>query len=68
MLADDEERSRNFTRAFSCCPLASGLAEGGYRRYGLNANRAGTFLAWPRAVKKKYPVKRPAVSPPTSSR
>lgn len=34
--------------------LSSGLVEEAYRRYGLRANRAGTYLAWFRAVSKKY--------------
>ncbi len=40
--------------------LSSGLVDEAYRRYGLHANRAGTYLAWFRAVAKKYPHKRPA--------
>ena len=40
--------------------LSSGLAEEAYQRYGLAANRAGTYLAWFRAVAKKYPHKLPA--------
>jgi len=40
--------------------LSSGLVEEAYRRYGLHANRAGTYLAWFRAVAKKYPHKKPA--------
>jgi hypothetical protein len=40
--------------------LASGLADEAYRRYGLRANRAGTYVAWFRAVAKKYPHKKPA--------
>ena len=39
--------------------LSSGLADEAYTRYGLTANRAGTHLAWFRAVKRKYPDKRP---------
>jgi hypothetical protein len=39
--------------------LSSGLVEEAYRRYGLRANRAGTYLAWFRAVAKKYPHKAP---------
>lgn len=39
--------------------LSSGLADEAYRRYGLEANRAGTYLAWFRAVVKKYPHKQP---------
>ncbi len=38
--------------------LSSGMADEAYRRYGLTANRAGTYLAWFRAVVKKYPNKR----------
>jgi hypothetical protein len=34
--------------------LSSGLVEEAYRGYGLRANRAGTYLAWFRAVSKKY--------------
>jgi tetratricopeptide (TPR) repeat protein len=37
--------------------LASGLADEAYDRYGLVANRAGTYLAWFRAVARKYPHK-----------
>ncbi|MBN1425736.1 hypothetical protein JXA88_14380 [Candidatus Fermentibacteria bacterium] len=40
--------------------LSSGFAEDAYRRYGLTANRAGTYLAWFRAVAKKYPHKEKA--------
>lgn len=38
--------------------LSSGLADEAYARYGLLANRASTYLAWFRAVEKKYPKKR----------
>ncbi len=37
--------------------LSSGLADEAYERYGLTANRAGTYLAWFRAVTKKYPAR-----------
>ncbi len=40
--------------------LSSGLADEAYRRYGIEANQAGTYLAWFRAVAKKYPHKQPA--------
>lgn len=40
--------------------LSSGLVDEAYRRYGLRANRAGTCLAWFRAVAKKYPHKKQA--------
>ncbi len=40
--------------------LSSELVYEAYQRYGLAANRAGTYLAWFRAVAKKYPHKRPA--------
>ena len=40
--------------------LSSGLVEEAYTRYGLEANRRGTYLAWFRAVTKKYPHKQPA--------
>ena len=35
--------------------LGSGMAEEAYRRYGLRANRRGTYLATYRAVAGKYP-------------
>jgi hypothetical protein len=35
--------------------LSSGLVDEAYQRYGLLANQAGTYLAWFRAVTKKYP-------------
>jgi hypothetical protein len=37
--------------------LSSGLVEEAYSRYGLRANRRGTYLATFRAVAKKYPHK-----------
>jgi len=37
--------------------LSSALVDEAYRRYGLTANRAGTYLAWFRAVARKYPDK-----------
>ena len=40
--------------------LSSGLVDEAYGQYGLTANRAGTYLAWFRAVAKKYPQKKPA--------
>ena len=40
--------------------LSSGLVDEAYERYGLRANRAGTYLAWFRAVAKAYPHKKPA--------
>ena len=40
--------------------LSSGLVDEAYVRYGLRANRAGTYLAWFRAVARRYPHKRPA--------
>ena len=39
--------------------LASGMVEEAYRRYGLTANRGGTYLATFRAVTKRYPSKAP---------
>lgn len=39
--------------------LSSGLVDEAYERYGLQANRAGTYLAWFRAVARKYPHKEP---------
>ena len=40
--------------------LSMGLVEEAYERYGLRANRSGTYTAWFRAVAKKYPDKTPA--------
>ncbi len=40
--------------------LSSGLVDDAYSRYGLRANRAGTYLAWFRAVVRKYHHKDPA--------
>ncbi|RLE22638.1 MAG: hypothetical protein DRJ65_13465 [Acidobacteria bacterium] len=37
--------------------VSSGLKDEAYQRYGLTANRKGTYLAWFRAVAKKYPAK-----------
>jgi hypothetical protein len=37
--------------------LSSGLVDEAYRRYGLEANQAGTYLATFRAVARKYPHK-----------
>ena len=39
--------------------LSSGRVEEAYTRYGLRANRGGTYLATFRAVARKYPHKRP---------
>ena len=39
--------------------LSSGSIDEAYRRYGLLANRAGTYLTWFRAVARKYPHKEP---------
>ena len=39
--------------------LSSGFEEEAYARYGLGANRAGTYLAWFRAVCKRYPDREP---------
>jgi len=40
--------------------LSSGMIEEAYERYGLSANRAGSYLATFRAVAKRYPTKRAA--------
>lgn len=40
--------------------LSQGRSEEAYTRYGLSANRAGTYLAWFRAVQRKYPDRSPA--------
>ena len=39
--------------------LSSGLIDEAYHRYGLLANQASTYLAWFRAVARKYPHKEP---------
>ena len=39
--------------------LSMGLTEEAYDRYGLHANRSGTYTAWFRAVARKYPEKKP---------
>ncbi len=40
--------------------LSSGLQDEAYTRYGLTANQAGTYVAWFRAVARKYQHKKPA--------
>ncbi len=40
--------------------LSSGLVDEAYARYGLRAHRAGTYVAWFRALARAYPHKRPA--------
>jgi len=40
--------------------LARGLAEEAYRRYAVEANRKTTYLASFRAIRKKYPHRKPA--------
>jgi tetratricopeptide (TPR) repeat protein len=40
--------------------LSSGLVDEAYRRYGIEANMAGTYLAWFRSIARKYPHKAPA--------
>jgi hypothetical protein len=37
--------------------LSAGRVDEAYARYGLTANRAGTYVAWFRAISKKYPHK-----------
>ncbi len=61
----EQKRGRNdspvaIARTCEEVMLSSGLVEETYQRYGLEANRAGTYLAWFRAVVKKYPHKEPA--------
>jgi len=58
----EDERGLNdspvaIARACEEVLLSSGLADEAYQRYGLVANQAGTYLAWFRAVAKKYPHK-----------
>lgn len=40
--------------------LSAGRVDEAYERYGLVANQARTYLAWFRAVAKKYPHKKPS--------
>ncbi len=40
--------------------LDAGLVDEAFERYGLLANRAGTYVAWFRAVVRKYPQRTPA--------
>jgi tetratricopeptide (TPR) repeat protein len=40
--------------------LSSGMVDEAYRRYGLLANQTGTYLAWFRAVAKRYPNRNPS--------
>ena len=40
--------------------LSSGLVDEAYARYGIRSQRSGTYLAWFRAVAKRYPQKSPA--------
>jgi hypothetical protein len=47
-------------RACEAVLLVAGQRDEAYRRYALMANQAGTYLAWFRAVLKKYPEKTPA--------
>ena len=47
-------------RACEAVLLSSGMVDEAYRKYGLQANQAGTYLAWFRAVQKKYPHKQAA--------
>jgi hypothetical protein len=56
---EQEDRPVAIARACEEILLSSGLADEAYRRYGLLANRAGTYLAWFRAVAKKYPQRKP---------
>ena len=57
---EQDDRPVAVARACEEILLSSGLVEEAYRRYGLMANRAGTYLAWFRAVAKKYAFKEPA--------
>jgi len=61
----EEDRGLNDNPVAIACAceevlLSSGFVDEAYRRYGIEANRAGTYLAWFRAVAKKYPHKAPA--------
>ena len=47
-------------RACEAILLAAGCSDEAYARYALGANRAGTHLAWFRAVTRKYPHRPPA--------
>lgn len=52
--------SQDVDRLCEAMLLASDRAKEAYARYALGANRAGTHLAWFRAVARKYPLKPPA--------
>jgi hypothetical protein len=41
--------------------LSAGQRDEAYRRFGLIANQAATYVAWFRAVRKRYPERTPAV-------
>lgn len=47
----------NIDRFCEAILLSAGLNDEAYERYGLTANRTGTYLAWFRAVVRKYPNK-----------
>lgn len=54
------DNPQEIARACEAVLLSSGFADEAYSRYGLVAARAGTYLAWFRAVARKYPQKTPA--------
>lgn len=56
---DAMERSIGIAEECEEILLSSGFVEEAYRRYGIVANRAGTYLAWFRKVARKYPHKPP---------
>lgn len=53
------DNPQEIARACEAVLLSSGFADEAYSRYGLVAARAGTYLAWFRAVARKYPQKTP---------
>jgi hypothetical protein len=56
----DAEQTLPMMRACEDILLSTGQVDEAYARYGLLASRAGTHLAWFRAVAARYPHKRPA--------
>jgi hypothetical protein len=54
------DNSVAIARACEDILLSTGQRDEAYRRYGLIANRAGTYGAWFRAVLKKYPERTPS--------
>lgn len=50
---------RSIARECEAILLSCGRTDEAYREYAVDANRAGTYLAWFRAIVKKYPDRTP---------